>query len=241
MNKLYKNDKFWIAAGADHTFNCFKLMGGDCSVEVVASMLESAILNKENEVEPPHKHVQMLVDAWLEIRRMALEKGEQMENENIDFPDFTVEEFKQLYLILNPDASLYDLFSNTSCNNDVYTEFTQIFNAVKNINNLEELIHELSIFINSNNIKGTFGKNTQLVSWFYIQLTLILKGFSPIISFVERYQEMLETFPATNLLYGEIIMTQKDSWIKGENFNYITNHWIRVSKEYLEHIEKNYV
>ncbi|AGR42293.1 hypothetical protein [Spiroplasma diminutum] len=242
MPKYYKNNNFWMGAGADHTFNCLKLMGGDCSIAEVFTAMESKILDfaEEEIVKIKNDNTNMLIDAWAEIRRLILLKDKEVE-ENTGTGKFVVSDFKDLYLILNKAASIYDFFLNESDDNDVYNSINEVLKLTADLNTAEEIIPVFSIFLHENYVKGTFGTNTQLFCWFMLQLLLINKGAGPIISFPNRYFEMLEMFPTSNLLNGEIIQSKGREWVESEYFKKLTNFWIKKSNEYYKFIEENYI
>ncbi|WP_338984537.1 hypothetical protein [Spiroplasma endosymbiont of Diplazon laetatorius] len=243
MKKFYENDNFWIGVGADHTFNCLKLMGGDCSLAEVYTYIESKVLGFDEEeiVKIKNQNTIMLVDAWIEVRRIILAKVKEMEENGWDYPHCHVSDYKDLYLILNKDASVYDLFSDKSEDNDVYKAMREMLMKLEGLKTPDEIITEISAFIHENYVKGTFGSNTQLFCWFFMQMVLIFNNFGPAVSFPNRYFEMLEMFPISNLLYGEIMRTKKSEWMECEYFKTLTNFWIVKSKEYHKFIEENYM
>ncbi|AUM62802.1 hypothetical protein [Spiroplasma monobiae] len=243
MKEYYKNDEFWICAGADHTFNYMKMLDGKCSLAEIFNSLETRIVGSDFDhvSKLPDKYAEMLADTWMEMRRVILEKGKFIEENNGNHPGLKVSDFKDIYLLLNKDGNLYDQFTNEDENNLVYEKLGKMIKRSEELNTVDEIITEISIFLHKSHVESTFGENSLLFCWFFLQTTLIYKGFSPIVSFPNRHFEILEMEPITDSLHDEIKIKQYEEWVQGESFKILTSFWITKSKAYYEFIEENYM
>ncbi|AUB31832.1 hypothetical protein [Spiroplasma floricola] len=243
MSRYWNNNNFWINVGSHNIFNCLKFIGDEHSFEEILNATKLKIVNKtEDKTDIKNRNLTMLIDAWLEVKRIILEKKSEMKKNKSSYPHCKVFDYKELYLILNKDARVYDLFliENKREDNDVYMALSGILKKVQTLKNYQEIILEFSIFLHENYVKGTFGSNTKLFCWFLLQMVLIFKGFGPIITLPENYIEMAEIISISNSLNEEILHLKQREWIEGENFKKLTNLWILKSEEYLKHIKKNY-
>ncbi|AGR41415.1 hypothetical protein [Spiroplasma taiwanense] len=237
----YTNNNFWIIGGADFCWSILRSMRVKMNLKDLNLILKEIIENNK-EIEFRNKKLKMVINAWIEVRRLILISKKHDEVKSRENWNVRVEDLKTLYLILEPNGQFWRTFEFESPDSlNVVKEMEDLKEQIYLIKDLKSFFETISYFYHRNYLEGTFGKATSLFFIFLMQAMLIYKGYGPMIVFPKNFKELEILGNYQNNFYMDIAGLSEIKWKRSEYFYKIIDFWIEKSENYLNFIEKNYI
>ncbi|AKX33944.1 hypothetical protein SLITO_v1c02890 [Spiroplasma litorale] len=234
---LYKNNKFWVKSGVDHTLNFLKFIGQESGNIDLEWIFTELFVKNNRGITLGDRRFKAFVLAWVEIKSIIELWYQRYKKTKKWF--IKIRDLENLYLTLDCNGTYWKFFQEESFERKEF--LNDINSLLKNLlkaKNLKAALEPILIFCHKQYLEGTFGRYTSQFIWILLQTFLIFKDYSPIIAMVDKNSQTLWLFPLINMLYNELSTISISKWKKSYYFKKIYDFCYNNSTQYSLQLKK---